>query len=101
MKNATRTERLRRLPVNNIVTLDAHKGHVINFDPSVGREIALPTDRLYSLSRSRVFKKSRFHYLAKYLIHDWVIYVEFSETNTAWEENIITEWWRNLKIKES
>lgn len=45
-------EHLRRLPVDNIVSLDARKGHIINFNPSIGREIALSADSLYGLSRS-------------------------------------------------
>lgn len=47
-------EHLRRSPMDNIVVLDARKGHIINFDPSIGREIASTNkDRLYHSLHSR------------------------------------------------
>jgi len=52
-------EHLRRLPVDNIVALDARKGHIINFDPSIGHEIALRTEIVSIIHRVREFSGYR------------------------------------------
>lgn len=52
-------EHLRRLSVDNIVALDARKGHIINFDPSIGREIAIRTKIVSIIHRAREFSENR------------------------------------------